>query len=134
MMMKKKHLVQLLVVLAFVPAAWAATYDLSWRTIDGGGGRSTGGSFTLSGTIGQPDARFSSGGAFELTGGFWVPVGTPGPGDCDGDGDLDLADYACFANCLSGPESVLGGGCSQFDLDFDGDVDLLDWAVFSSMW
>ena len=31
-------------------------YEISWSTIDGGGGRSTGGDFALVGTIGQPDA------------------------------------------------------------------------------
>ena len=36
-------------------------FDLSWFTIDGGGGISTGGDFSLSGTIGQPDAGVLSG-------------------------------------------------------------------------
>ena len=31
-------------------------YEISWSTIDGGGGRSTGGDYALTGTIGQPDA------------------------------------------------------------------------------
>lgn len=47
------------------------TFDLTWNTIDGGGGSSAGGSFTLSGTIGQPDAGVMSGGNFELLAGFW---------------------------------------------------------------
>ena len=45
--------------------------SITWYTIDGGGGTSTGGGFTLSGTIGQPDAGTLSGGAFTLKGGFW---------------------------------------------------------------
>jgi hypothetical protein len=49
--------------------------DLTWYSIDGGGQTtyaSTGGSFALSGTIGQPDAGPAlSGGAFGLGGGFW---------------------------------------------------------------
>ena len=38
--------------------AWlGGEFDLSWYTIDAGGGsRSTGGDFELSGTMGQPDA------------------------------------------------------------------------------
>ena len=36
-------------------------YDLSWHTIDGGGGTSTGGVYSVSGTIGQPDAGAMSG-------------------------------------------------------------------------
>ena len=46
-------------------------YDLSWNTIDGGGGTSAGGAYSLSGTIGQPDAGAMSGGAYTLKGGFW---------------------------------------------------------------
>ncbi|MGI9015219.1 MAG: hypothetical protein ACR2GY_13360 [Phycisphaerales bacterium] len=54
------------------------TYDLSWHTIDGGGGTSTGGSFSLSGTIGQHDAGGSlTGGNFSLAGGFWAGAGGP---------------------------------------------------------
>jgi hypothetical protein len=52
-------------------AQTSARFDLSWSTIDGGGGTSTGGVFQLSGTIGQPDAANSAGGNFALTGGFW---------------------------------------------------------------
>jgi len=40
-------------------------------TIDTGGGTSTGGTFALSGTVGQPDAGLLGGGAFVLAGGFW---------------------------------------------------------------
>ena len=59
----------------------AQSYSLDWFTVDGGGGTSTGGVYSVSGTIGQPDAGAMSGGNFLLTGGFWgafVPVQTPG--------------------------------------------------------
>ena len=47
-------------------------YDLSWYTIDGGGGESTGGDYILTGTVGQPDSAASSGsGPYWLHGGFW---------------------------------------------------------------
>ena len=46
-------------------------YDLTWNTIDGGGGSSSGGSYTLGGTIGQPDAGVMNGGSYTLVGGFW---------------------------------------------------------------
>lgn len=56
-------------------AAANGAYDLSWWTVDGGGGSgataSTGGSYSLSGSIGQPDAGTSSGGIYALVGGFW---------------------------------------------------------------
>jgi hypothetical protein len=48
------------------------SYDLSWWTVDGGGATfSAGGNYSLGGTIGQPDAGTSSGGAYTLVGGFW---------------------------------------------------------------
>ncbi|MGC8960357.1 MAG: hypothetical protein ACP5OO_11345 [Chloroflexia bacterium] len=47
-------------------------YDLSWNTVDGGGYTwSTGGGYTLGGTVGQADAGALSGGAYTLAGGFW---------------------------------------------------------------
>ena len=57
--------------------ARAQPYSISWFTIDGGGGTSSGGIYSLSGTIGQPDANNTpmTGGAYSLTGGFWaLPV------------------------------------------------------------
>ncbi|MBI5568166.1 MAG: hypothetical protein HY870_24945 [Chloroflexi bacterium] len=47
-------------------------YDLTWSTIDGGGGNATGGAYKLDGTIGQTDAGSLSGGGYTLSGGFWV--------------------------------------------------------------
>ena len=48
-------------------------YTIDWCTIDGGGGTSTGGVYvySVSGTIGQPDAGKMSGGGFSVDGGFW---------------------------------------------------------------
>jgi hypothetical protein len=54
--------------------ALSTGYSLDWYTIDGGGatpGGSTGGSFSLGGSIGQPDAGVLSGGTYTLAGGFW---------------------------------------------------------------
>jgi hypothetical protein len=54
-------------------------FDLNWSTIDGGGGTSGGGVFSLSAAIGQPEAGTAmTGGAFSLTGGFWSAVQMPG--------------------------------------------------------
>jgi hypothetical protein len=56
-------------------------FDLSWSTIDGGGGTSSGGQFKVSGTAGQPDAGALAGGQYSVTGGFWSflsVVQTPG--------------------------------------------------------
>jgi len=68
------HLVACLLLLAAVPvlAQSGAGYDLSWNTVNGGGGTfSTGEGFSLGGTAGQPDAGLVTGGAYTLAGGFW---------------------------------------------------------------
>lgn len=54
----------------------AQTYDLSWWTVDGGGGTSTGGNLELTGTVGQPDAGAAAGGTLTLGGGFWGAIGS----------------------------------------------------------
>jgi hypothetical protein len=48
-------------------------------TIDGGGGTSQGGSSSISGTIGQPDAGRLSGGDYQIRGGFWIGAGGGAP-------------------------------------------------------
>jgi hypothetical protein len=61
--------------------AGGQSYSIDWHTIDGGGGTSTGGVYSVSGTIGQPDAGAMSGGNYTLQGGFWgviAAVQTPG--------------------------------------------------------
>ena len=58
-----------------------AQYSIDWSTVDGGGGTSTGVVYSVSGTIGQPDAGRMTGGNFTLEGGFWGMVSaiqTPG--------------------------------------------------------
>jgi hypothetical protein len=61
----------MLILVMFCGATAMGEYELSWYTIDGGGGRSSGGPYELVGTIGQPDAAWSRGGNFEVLGGFW---------------------------------------------------------------
>lgn len=55
-----------------VNAAPDAPYALDWYTMDGGGGLSSAGDYTLHGTIGQPDAGLVSGGDYVEAGGFWT--------------------------------------------------------------
>jgi hypothetical protein len=65
-------LIALLVVTTSALAQAGGGYDLTWSTIDGGGTTfSAGGSYSLGGTIGQPDAGVLSGGAYTLNGGLW---------------------------------------------------------------
>ena len=61
-------------LLASLALVSAQSFSIDWFTIDGGGGTSTGGVYSLSGTIGQPDAGRMSGGNFTLQGGFWSVV------------------------------------------------------------
>jgi hypothetical protein len=63
-------------------SASAQSYTMSWYKIAGGGETSTNGQYSLSGTIGQPDASLAmTGGNYALTGGFWALISvvqTPG--------------------------------------------------------
>ena len=72
----------LLALLAGLLSASAQPYTIDWWTVDGGGGTSTGGVYSVSGTIGQPDAGPTmSGGNYTIDGGFWgliAAVQTPG--------------------------------------------------------
>src|SRR2546426_11429414 len=72
-----KHRISFLILglasLVILPSL-AQNYSIDWFTIDGGGGTSSGGQFTLSGTVGQPDAGTLTGGNFELEGGFWSAI------------------------------------------------------------
>ena len=69
--MKTNRLAALATALLLSAAASvsAQSYNIDWFTIDGGGGTSSGGAYSLSGTIGQPDAGAMSGGAYTLIGG-----------------------------------------------------------------
>ncbi len=64
-----------LLVLGSVLTALATpvAFDLPWWTVDGGGGMSSDGSYTLHGTVGQADAGPPlSDGSLSLQGGFWA--------------------------------------------------------------
>jgi hypothetical protein len=66
----------LLAMLLLAPiVAPAQSYSIDWYKIAGGGGTSTNGQFSITGTIGQPDASGAmSGGSYSLSGGFWSLV------------------------------------------------------------
>jgi hypothetical protein len=102
-------------------------YDLSWRTVDGGGGMSSGGQYILVGTIGQPDVGYMSRAPhqrprrdYEVLGGFWsgVPICT-----------VDFRHYARFADYWLETGSDLPA-----DLYKDNIVDYLDLKVFADEW
>jgi hypothetical protein len=72
----------LLLGVAGTGSANGQQYAIDWYKIAGGGGTSTGGVYSVSGTIGQHDAGLAmSGGNYTVTGGFWsllAVVQTPG--------------------------------------------------------
>ena len=95
-------------------------YKLEWSTIDGGDGKSSGGQYVLTGTIGQPDAAYSSSGNYQVLGGFW-----PGGPVCF----IDTDDLIRFANVWLNEGAGLPG-----DLDLDNDVDAIDFGLFANLW
>jgi hypothetical protein len=69
-----KTIIILLMAVGLAVSSRAQSYSIDWFTIDGGGGTSTGGVFSVSGTIGQPDAGRMTNGLYSITGGFWSVV------------------------------------------------------------
>ena len=112
--------IKIILLLLWLTTIANANYNISWHTIDGGGGRSSGGQYILTGTIGQPDAAYSVSGNYELLGGFW-----PGGPLCF----VDFPDFARFA------EYWLQIG-TDLPADFykDGTVDFLDLEKFVEVW
>jgi hypothetical protein len=113
----------------------AQDLDLSWHTVDGGGAMfSTGGTYSLGGTIGQADSgSFSApmaGGTYQLVGGFW-PGATPSvcacPGDLNGDAMRNGGDVQQFVTCV-----VSGGSCGCADINGFGGVDMADVTLFTN--
>ncbi len=103
-------------------------YEISWSTIDGGGGRSIGGDFALVGTIGQPDAGEMSGGDYDLSGGFWPR----GPLlSCF----VNFEHFAQFAlYWLDTPCDEGNNWCYGADLDWSTDVGLSDVRELAYWW
>ena len=75
---------KLILLLTFADSNYQlrAVNSIDWYKVAGGGGTSTGGTYQVSGTIGQHDAGGPmTGGNYSLTGGFWALISvmqTPG--------------------------------------------------------
>ena len=95
------------------------TFDLTWNSLDGGGGTSTGGTYELTGTIGQADTGVSSAGSLVNSAGF-----LPGTFGCV----VNLRDLVVFA------QKWLSRGTTGADFDRSGRVDIADFAIFSREW
>lgn len=107
------------VILALaLPFLARAQYSIDWFTIDGGGGTSTGNVYSVSGSIGQPDAGMMSGGNYSLVGGFWgiSVIQTPGAPL------LRIFLTATNTAVISWPSPSSG-----FTLQQNGDLNALSW-------
>jgi hypothetical protein len=138
---RRRHRSLVLFASVLLAPAAVADFDLNWNTFDGGGHMwTTGGSFELSGTIGQPDAGVMTGGNFELTGGFWaVAAGLPfAPGDLNCDGRVNNFDITPFVLALTATPPgypqyyALYPDCDRNlgDINSDGRVDNFDITPF----
>ena len=116
-----KRFLTTLVLMVFVPVCYA-DYSIDWFTIDGGGGTSSGGAYTLIGTIGQHDAGYSEGGQYELLGGFWA-----GGPSCF----VDFDQFAKFAQYWLEVGDDLPADLYKDENDI---VDLLDLKEFVDEW
>jgi hypothetical protein len=87
-------------------SAALAQFQIDWYTIDGSGGSSASGGFSLTGTIGQHDAGAAAGGAFECGGRFWGDSSGAPPCHANFDGSttppvLNVSDFTCFVNAFA---------------------------------
>ena len=123
--MKKRKMITISVLLLFIvlsASVASAQYEISWHTIDGGGGSSSGGPYSLMGTIGQPDAAYSADGNFELLGGFW-------PG-----GPLCFVNFEHFARFAEYWLETGTGLPADLYEDLDNQVNEHDLRVFVEQW
>ncbi len=75
--------------------------SIPWFAIGAGGGTSSGGAWTLSGTIGQAGADTLTGGGLSDQGGFWGWEPTACYANCDASTTapvLNVLDFSCFLN------------------------------------
>jgi len=108
--------------LALLLASAAPGLDASWHTMSSGG-RSTGGSYTVTGTIGEPANGRSAGGSYEVTGGFiavFLGDTTPDPpafhpADINQDGTVNAVDVQLVIN------AALGLSIVPYNADINGD-------------
>lgn len=108
-----------------LPAQSGGDYELSWYSVDGGGGVSTTLSeqYTIIGTIGQHDAHPGiSGGDYVLGSGFF------------GRGSACYVDLYALSIFASEWLTLEFGFGHTFDLDNNSKVNLLDFNYISEFW
>ena len=115
------------VILLTLASSAFGQYEITWWTVDGGGGKSTGGGYALQGTIGQPDAsvqphvfELPNDSYYALSGGFW-----PGFNLCVVDLD-DLQNFVIYW--------LDSGAGIPADIDGSGNVNLNDFSDLNYYW
>ena len=113
-------LVIVIAAAAVTSPAWAV-YDLSWFTIDGGGGASAAGGYAIVGVAGQPDAGLMAGGVYSLAGGFWsggAASGTAVPAGAAGGATADAPRYFVLYEPAPSPfaQNVFASTVIAFDV------------------
>ncbi len=105
-----------LVALAGVATASASgTYDLSWwKVADGGDTFSSGGSYELGDTIGQPEAGSMSGGSYSLVGGFWSMAADVGASTFTVSGNAGVADATLSYEEAGSPKTATANGAGDY--------------------
>ena len=123
------HILKCLILTAGFATPALAQPVIDWYTIDAGGSMTlSGGTLTLAGTIGQPDARNAplTGGNLSLTGGFWQDAlfgPCPCRADFDGSGgtpdanDIDAFFVAWLSGDTSADADCSGGTPDATDID-----------------
>ena len=109
-------------------------FSLSWSTVDGGGGASSGGAFVLKGSIGQSDAgAIMSGGTFALAGGFWPGTHPACLADVTGNGAVNIEDLLA----VIGAWGVCAGQCPPYcaaDVSHNCTVNIQDLLAVIAAW
>jgi hypothetical protein len=126
-------LVVCMTVTALAGVGESPAFEISWHTLDAGGGVSAGASLQMHSTIGQHDASPGplTGGPFTVVGGFWPAAGdaTPsGQADPNSDGLVNIDDLLLVINNWNNTGPNIG------DLNGSGTVDIDDLLIVINGW
>jgi len=102
--------------------ALGQSYSIDWYKLSGGGGTSTGGVYSVSGTIGQHDAGGPmTGGSYSLTGGFWSMIAV-----------VQTAGLSNPTITFLGPNSVVVSwpNTGSYTLQTNGNLSISSWTGY----
>jgi hypothetical protein len=131
------------IILAAVTSCAHAQLSLSWYSVDAGGGRATGGIFSLEATIGQSDTGFASGSPNALALGY-LPAFVNQPPACradvgqqggipGSDGQLNNNDFVAFITLFFANDPLADVGQQGGLVGSDGVLNNNDFQVFVTL-